>query len=300
MSDDFHNVPKFDDLPSVEGMPHGCAWGIFDRNGVKDHLGCLNHLTPSVVREAYKEARDGVSVSLDWPINAIAKPGYMRQPLVHKVIAFKEDTHLDLHMFDDELYFNTQASSQWDSLVHFAHQSSGLGYNGCRATRDSLMQPFGKHDEAKALPTLNHWHERGGLVGRGVLLDYRAYAAAHGIEYSCFDNHPITVEDLDAVAKFQKTHLKHGDILLIRTGYTEDIDITNEAQQAEVLGTHKMVGVVASQDSARWFWDHHFSAVAGDSPAFEVFPPLAADSKDKEAGTKDLSTFNESPDLLPN
>lgn len=59
-----YDVPDFDDLPPVEGMPQGCAWGIFDKDGQKDLLGTLNLLTPDVVAEACKEARDGVSVSL--------------------------------------------------------------------------------------------------------------------------------------------------------------------------------------------------------------------------------------------
>lgn len=57
-------LPDFDDLPPVEGMPQGCAWGIFDKNGEKDLRGTLNILTQEVVAEACKEARDGISISL--------------------------------------------------------------------------------------------------------------------------------------------------------------------------------------------------------------------------------------------
>jgi hypothetical protein len=58
------NIPDFDDLPHVEGMPKGCAWGIFDKNGEKDKLGTLNLLTPDAVRAAAAEVKDGVSISL--------------------------------------------------------------------------------------------------------------------------------------------------------------------------------------------------------------------------------------------
>lgn len=78
MAKEFTNLPDFDSLPEVKGMPQGCAWGVFDQQGRKDNLGCLNLLTPAVVKEAYKEAREGVSVSLNWPIGAINKPGFMR------------------------------------------------------------------------------------------------------------------------------------------------------------------------------------------------------------------------------
>ena len=60
----FAELPGFDDLPAVEGMPQGCAWGIFDRNGEKDKLGTLNLLTPEVVKAAALEVKDGVSISL--------------------------------------------------------------------------------------------------------------------------------------------------------------------------------------------------------------------------------------------
>ena len=81
MATDYTNLPDFDSLPKVKGMPQGCAWGIFDKGGKKDHLGCVNLLTPAVVKDAYKEAKDGVSVSLNWPIGAINKPGFMRVSL---------------------------------------------------------------------------------------------------------------------------------------------------------------------------------------------------------------------------
>jgi hypothetical protein len=58
------DVPDFDDLPPVEGMPKGCGWGVFDKGGEKDKLGTLNFLTPEVVQAAAKEVKDGISVSL--------------------------------------------------------------------------------------------------------------------------------------------------------------------------------------------------------------------------------------------
>lgn len=274
MENDYSNLPNFDSLPAVEGMPQGCAWGIFDRDGIKDHLGCLNLLTSKVVQEAYKEARDGVSISLNWPIGALQTPFFGRKGVQHKVLSYKD---LGLHAFDDEIEFNTQCSSQWDSLVHYAHQATGLNYNGATPKVDELIQHFGHVDIEKKLPTLNHWHARGGLVGRGVLLDYRAYAEAKGIEYDCFDAHAIPARILEDIANFQSTALKQGDILIVRTGYTEDLSAATGAQQDIMLNTGKAIGVEGSINTAKWFWDHHFSAVAGDAPAFESMPPKLED-----------------------
>lgn len=118
------------------------------------------------------------------------------------------------------------------------------------------------------------WHERGGLVGRGVLLDYKAYAEQHGITYSPFENHAITVQDLEAVARSQGTGFHQGDILIVRTGFGEKIATLDEEQQIQVLHRHHVCGVAGNEDSARWVWDHHFAAVAADNLAFEVQPAL--------------------------
>lgn len=58
------DIPDFDHLPKVEGMPQGCAWAIFDKDGKKDLLGTLNLLTPAVVKAAAAEVKDGISISL--------------------------------------------------------------------------------------------------------------------------------------------------------------------------------------------------------------------------------------------
>jgi hypothetical protein len=64
MAFNLSSVPDYDDLPQVEDMPKGCAWGVFDQDGKKDMVGTLNFLTPEVVRNAALEVKDGVSISL--------------------------------------------------------------------------------------------------------------------------------------------------------------------------------------------------------------------------------------------
>lgn len=60
------DLPQWEDLPPVSGMPHGCAWGLFDKDGVQDQLGTLNLLTPKKVLRAKEEIKAGVSVSLKY------------------------------------------------------------------------------------------------------------------------------------------------------------------------------------------------------------------------------------------
>ncbi|KAB8223736.1 hypothetical protein BDV33DRAFT_188810 [Aspergillus novoparasiticus] len=277
-SPDFNNLPSFDELPPIRGMPQGCAWGVFDREGQKDYLGCLNLLTPSVVQAALKEGRDGESVSLNWPINAIHTPGFFRKDLERKVISF-QDSPYKLHGFDDEISFNTQSSSHPAGSIITAHDR--------RPTADALSQlntPFHKNCD---LPTLDHWHARGALVGRGVLVDYCTYADAHGIKYNPFDAHQIMVEDLEAVIEWEQLDLRQGDILIPRSGFTRGIEkASTPDKQKELLDSHRTIGVEGTKKMAKWIWDHHFAAVAGDAIAFEQTPPIREDGT--EGGISEL------------
>ncbi|KAH7055515.1 putative cyclase-domain-containing protein [Macrophomina phaseolina] len=268
-------TPDFDDLPPVEGMPQGCAWGVFDKDGKTDVLGTLNLLTSDIVRAAATEVKEGVSISLNWPLNSIKVPFPGRAPPVH--------THQSLHDagtspgadgWDDVLEFNTQCSSQWDSLCHFAHQPSRRSYNGAQCTADALSAAAAAATTAEnALPTLDHWHARGGLVGRGVLIDYKGYAEEKGIQWSPFSGRRIRVAELEEVARHQGVEFRRGDVLIVRTGYTEAMEGKSMEEQLQQLMAGSLSGVEGTVEAAKWVWDNHFAAVAGDSAAFEAVGP---------------------------
>ncbi|TPX12846.1 uncharacterized protein E0L32_006726 [Thyridium curvatum] len=283
-------IPDFDDLPKVEGMPQGCAWGIFDKDGEKDVYGTLNLLTPDVVAAAATEVKEGISVSLNWPLNGFPFPIPGRKAPVHTVTPLK-DVGYGADGWDDELAFNTQLSSQWDSLCHFHHQDSGLAYNGARPTRASLTDPAAAAaaEHQSVLPTIDKWHARGGLVGRGVLLDFARYAdevlsqqdGTKQTSYHPADGYRITVADLEAVAAWQGVEFRRGDIVVIRTAYTEVMAAPTPDDFARMQKV-RLSGVHGTEETARWFWDRRFAAVAGDSASFEAFPPLRPDGSEGE------------------
>ena len=158
----YYQFPSFDQLPKVQGQPQGCLWGFFDKDGHHDEIGTLNLLTSDVVRRAANEIRTGEHVQLDWCLENVQFPGFGRKPFEQKVVDLAS---LGLAALDDEVYINTQSGSQWDSLKHFAHQKSRMYYNGL------------SHEEA-AQSTKNgihNWCERGGIVGRGVLVDWLSW-----------------------------------------------------------------------------------------------------------------------------
>ena len=117
------------------------------------------------------------------------------------------------------------------------------------------------------------WTKRGGIVGRGVLLDYQAYAERKGIKYSPMSDHAITISDLEEIAKECNVEFLPGDILLVRTGWVKWFEEhTQEDRTKYITNAYAWAGVKGCEETLQWLWDHHFAAVAGDSNGWEVVP----------------------------
>ncbi|TVY14778.1 hypothetical protein LARI1_G007478 [Lachnellula arida] len=262
--DQINNLPCFEELPKLPNLPKGCTWGLWDK-GSRDELGTLNLLTPDTVKNAGTEIRAGISVSLNWSLDKPKIPVFGRKKLSHKII--DNSTFSGSASFDDELSFNTQSGSQWDGLRHAVYRDQTLLYN--RVTKQEIMGP----DSTDVLG-LNKWHDKGGIVGRGVLIDYVAYAERHRIEYSATECHAISHADLDAAAEAQGLTFKQGDILLVRSGLTKWFNEASDEDRDSYF-TNPMkaaVGIAPTPETVSWVWDHHFSAVAGDTLAWEHVP----------------------------
>ncbi|KAI3485054.1 hypothetical protein L1887_51727 [Cichorium endivia] len=211
---------------------------------------------------------------------------------------------------DEVLELNTQSGSQWDGLRHYGHLPLSVFYGG--ASRASIHDSFNdtspqpadpeawNTQQAKARNALGIHHlAQHGICGRGVLLDVFEYLSHHGTEgvqreqydwskwskygggkgYDPRSGFRITVADLEATAKHQGVELRRGDILLVRSGFTARYySLSSEERAAwsnpnpkEGMGM-PFAGVEQSDDMKRFMWNHHFAAVAGDSPAFEARP----------------------------
>lgn len=116
---------------------------------------------------------------------------------------------------------------------------------------------------------------RKGIAGRGVLLDYRSWASKNGIRYDSFNTHRIGLHELLECAKAQNTEFRIGDILLIRSGWIEDYSKHSEQEKMALGGkeSRTFVGVDNSIEMVKWHWDTGFAAVAGDTNAYEAWPP---------------------------
>ncbi|KAH8817139.1 hypothetical protein F5884DRAFT_778536 [Xylogone sp. PMI_703] len=255
-------LPPFEALPLFKDGPRGNAWGLF---GDDDQNGMLNLLTPDNTVHASREIRDGTRVSTDWTLTSMSPPSFGRRPLEHRI------KHLAPLIVDDEISFNTQSSSQWDGFRHFGFQKEEKFYNG--KTREDL--------ETTALNGIQAWVDKGGIVGRGVLLDYATWAEENSRAVNPFESVSITVEVLNAVAASQGTMFRKGDILFIRSGWNRAYKALS-AEGRQMLADQgrnplqaQSIGIEPSENTLRWLWDHSFAAIAGDQPSMEVWPPAS-------------------------
>ncbi|KAG4257537.1 hypothetical protein FPRO03_13880 [Fusarium proliferatum] len=259
------SVETLPTLEEVKASNEGCnvpleaAW-IW---GQDDELGRLNLLTPErILRAKTTEMVDGQCVSLNWPITLPAKPAFCRDACKYKLANHPDGPVV----FDDWIEMNVQSGSQWDGFRHFGHLGHGVFYNNL--TPDEVtsgtrcgMQAWSHH----------------GIVGRGVLLDYYHWKTEVKNEpYDAFTSHAIHLDELKAVAAYQKVEFQVGDILLVRSGYTATYYEYEKSAPERLVeaGTHKphLTGLAQTEEMKTWLHDRYFSAVAGDAPSFECWP----------------------------
>ena len=91
-----------------------------------------------------------------------------------------------------------------------------------------------------------------------MLLDYRAWAVKNGNNYEpCrAPAHRISAADLEKVVKDQGVELRVGDILFVRTGYTEWYNTSDTEERVRVAKQYPpdIVGIEQTEASLRWLW----------------------------------------------
>lgn len=111
-------------------------------------------------------------------------------------------------------------------------------------------------------------------MGRGVLLDYAAWAEANNVQIDHFSTHVISASTLQEIAASQGTELKQGDILFIRSGWIRAFSQMSDEQAVALadIPSPPAIGLESSEQTLRWLWDTGFAAVAGDMPSMEAWP----------------------------
>ncbi|GAA6030356.1 hypothetical protein JCM8097_009067 [Rhodosporidiobolus ruineniae] len=257
------SVPSFSTLTPGDHPDHPYSvWPSSSPTSPSNPLGRLVLLTPAVVKLALQEVQTGERVSLDLPISEEYQP-LGRKACRREVIridggpATKQEADEKGEVWnpvhDDVLHINTQS-----------YPGSGLFYHG--ATSEDVLS--GQTNDGYAAIA-----EAGGILGRGVLVDYARWAAKNGIAYDpCLESHSIPLAVVQQIANEAKIEFRVGDILVLRTGFeTRHNELVAAGQRSRIVG--KYVGLDQGEATLRWLWETGFSAVVGDHPAFECWPP---------------------------
>ncbi|KAL4956751.1 hypothetical protein BDW69DRAFT_202669 [Aspergillus filifer] len=265
---DNSRFPSRKELPKIPGAPEGAAWVW----GKDDQIGRLNLLTPSRVKAAAAEIKTGEMVRLDLPLGVPKAPAFGREVFEHEIKNLGGGVG-----YDDVYHLNTQSGTQWDGFRHFAHLGSKCFYNGATAADIDGPNPTDRC-------SIHHWANHC-IASRAILLDYKFYAESHGRDYDPYTSHAISFADLSACAAFQGFDIRPesqggsirpSDILLIRSGFVQRYNELSPLEREKVATrSHEnlaFAGLKQEESILDWLHDCYFTAVAGDSPTFEVWP----------------------------
>ena len=147
---------------------------------------------------------------------------------------------------------------------HYAYLDHKLFFNGY-----TLEEMLKSHVNG-----VHAWVEKGGIVGRGILVDYAAWADANNIKIEPLSTHSIPVSVLEEVIRYQGLTPHKGDILFVRSGWGRAYAQLSAEEAIAMADTPNFpaIGVESSETTLRWIWDNDFAAVAGDAPSFEAWP----------------------------
>jgi kynurenine formamidase len=238
----------------------------WSRWGDEDQRGTLNYITPGAVTKAIKEVRSGRSFSLAIPLDARGpQRGLFGRfnPLLFMTRdggdavtgAYSADwlggEEKETRSTDEVVVMPTQCATHWDSLAHIIHRD--VMYNGRKASEIS----------STGAKSNGIYASRGGIVGRGVLLDIPRSKQRDRLR----PGEGITSSWLEEAADREGVKISEGDIVLVRTGHMS-------ATRARG-GWGDYAGGPApgmALDSLEWISRKKVAAVANDTWGMEVHP----------------------------
>ncbi len=222
----------------------------------------FNLQTPERIVAGARLVQRGVMFPLNWDMELPNPPLFNRGAVRQTIFggAIHHDDVLD--------NFYPQASSQWDTLVHVGNSQFGF-YNGIRK-EEVTGKPGSKGG-------IDHWARRG-IAGRAVLLDIGRYLERRGEPLDFTSDRRITVDELEACRAEQDVRIEPGDVLLLRTGWTEWYETLDAPARTALanMATFQAPGIAAGETMAEYLWNLHICAIASDLPSVEAWPPRRA------------------------
>jgi kynurenine formamidase len=245
-----HQVP---DEATVFGWFESLSnWG---RWGSDDQLGTLNHITPARRARAAALVSEGIVVSCAFEIitqypagkqqRFMLKTGEGLADPLHTPHGYSESDRVGIAGEYVGICCHGIDVTHVDALSHMFFD--GKMYNGKPAGLVTAVDGA-KHHAMTAL--------RGGIVGRGVLIDI---PALRGKDF-CDPGEPVYPDDIVAALERQHVDVEAGDVLLLRTGNGH-----RRAPHADPSGTWRQYPAWHPA-CLPWLHAHDIAAIGHDGP----------------------------------
>lgn len=256
-----------EETPGVKGWTAGKGWGPW---GKDDEVGALNAMNPASTLAALRLARSGkvYDLGIDYDAQSFKWPGHspaaimtfrnpegvMRQGDFPAAADPKQNPE-GIAWHSCAVFMSDNVATQIDGLAHITRGKKHAWYNGFQ--EGQWGGNFGvRKCDATTIPP---------IITRGVLLDV---AGARGVE-ALPAHYRITAEELQAVMEKQKTPIRPGDSVFIRTG-TLRYWGKNGADHKKI-GEHDSAGI--DLGAARWLVERKGAIlVASDTSGLEWGP----------------------------
>lgn len=260
---------KEDDTPAIKGWVKGKGWGAVW--GPDDEVGSLNAMTPASVKAALQLAKTGTIRDLGVPYdrNSFKWPGHspgevmtFRSPEGVKrqgdfpAAVDREANPHRVAWHSSALFISDNVGTQIDGLGHITAGDDDHWYNGFK--EKDWGGNFGiRKCDAVSIPP---------IVTRGVLIDVAGFRKVDALP----SHYRITAEDLKAALEKQKTELRPGDTVLIRTGTLRYWG--KDGGDHERIRAHDSAGIDLA--AARWLVEQKGAILIGsDTSGLEWGPP---------------------------
>jgi kynurenine formamidase len=251
-----------------KGKGWGWVWGK------DDEVGALNELTEASRMAALRLVERGKAYDLGvlydrssykWPghspgeiISFRTPEGVKRQGDLPDIV---NNNGSKTAWHSSALFINDNVATQIDGLGHATEGEDNHWYNGFTEKDWGGNWGLRKADASKIPP----------IIARGVLIDVAGSKSLDALP----SNYPITVADLEQALQKQKTQLRPGDVVLIRTGTLRYWGETGSDHAK--IGAHDSAGI--SVETAKWLVEQNGSIMICSDTSGVEYQPKPEDAK---------------------
>ena len=260
---------------SLKKWKQGTGWGWVW--GADDEVGSLNEMTNDTRLSALKIPGTGeifdLGVSYDrtsfkWPGHSPGEVMTFRSPDGVRRQGDFPPAKTGTTWHSCALFMSDNVATQIDGLCHVVEGDDNHWYNGFR--EGDWGGDWGPRKcDASTIPP---------IIARGVLIDVAGLKGERALP----PHYSITPDDLQAALTRQKTTLKPGDVVLIRTGAMQ---FWEDLKDRERLAAHDSAGL--SLEGARWLVEQNGAMMIGSDTSGLEYSPAAedADAHQKKYGS---------------